>query len=359
MTDTAAHNRASDLRQRRSQQANQRVTTATYRATTATPSRPVVVRNTSFGTPIRRQAAVSQPRRQYYVALDTPGTELRLPALPVIRPGWRLLSTTIALGCLVALVSLLFSPFFKVGPVEVLGMERLTAPEVQAVISLENLSIIEVNSTDIKNQLIEKFPDLEQVAVAVALPASVTVTVKERTPVVAWKKGDSISWVDSSGIIFPKRGDVADLLTIHSEEAPPLYVAPQPVDDQALTQDANSSAVTGASTVDAAAQKVAAAAADLARLKKTGPDQIDPVLMEVSRTLATRLQAGTVLEYSKSNGLGWQDPNGYQVFIGQDLSNFEAKFNMAKTIAEQLSGRGINATLIDVENLNAPFYRTE
>ena len=117
----SSQNRSEELRQRRTQRSTQRVATATHRATSPAPSRPVVVRNTTYNTAPRRQVPVSNPRRQYYIALDTPGTELRLPALPTFHPSWRMLSFALAVAALGAAFTMLFSPFFKVGTLSVQG----------------------------------------------------------------------------------------------------------------------------------------------------------------------------------------------------------------------------------------------
>ena len=106
-----------------------------HRASAPSPSRPVTVRNTSFGTPIHRQVATANPRRAYYVPLDSTGAEVRLPSLPVIRPGWRLLSAAIAIAAGIGLFSVIFSPFFRVGQVAINGQERLARPWISRLFS--------------------------------------------------------------------------------------------------------------------------------------------------------------------------------------------------------------------------------
>ena len=56
---------------------------------------------------------------------------------------------------------------------------------------------------------------------------------------------------------------------------------------------------------------------------------------------------------------GLENPQGWQVYIGADLANFEAKYDMYQKIAKHLGDQGVKANLVNVENLNAPFYRLE
>ena len=125
-------NRADQMRQRKEQQSTVRTTGAVRRAVTepARPAKPVTERNTTFGTPVRQRVATTNPRRQYYLSLDTPGTELRLPALPVIHLGARGISAVVAVLCLIGIFSLLFSPVFTVSTPRITGMKRLTLATV-------------------------------------------------------------------------------------------------------------------------------------------------------------------------------------------------------------------------------------
>jgi hypothetical protein len=52
------------------------------------------------------------------------------------------------------------------------------------------------------------------------------------------------------------------------------------------------------------------------------------------------------------------DPNGWQVYIGKDLNQFEAKMATYQAIISELESRGIRPTLVSVEHLDAPFYRS-
>ncbi len=316
-------------------------------AAAPSPSRPVVVRNTTFGTPIHRQVATANPRRAYYVPLSAPGAEMRLPALPVIRPGWRLLSAAIAIAAAIGFFSLIFSPFFRVGPVTINGLERLNPNEVQAVLDLENLSIVEVDPTAASAGLLKRFPALQAASVSVDLPVSVTVNLTERQPVLAWQQDDNVQWVDAQGVLFAPTGQIEGLVTIHSPEAPP--VAMPKADQPPAGESAGSTAADGQ----------AESGAKLAKPTEAGPVTLDPSLLATAQMLAARLPAGTPLVFTAAQGLGWEDPTGYDIYIGSDLSSFEKRFAMVQAIVAQLTERGKSIELINAANPDAPYYRLE
>lgn len=340
-------NRAEDVRKRRTERSQQRVSTATRRAAHPVRVRPVVVRGNAFGTPIHRKASKSTPRRAFYVTMDqAAGSELRLPAIPMIHIGWRLVSAVIVILCAAGIFSLLNSTFFRIETVVVEGLQRISPEEVSGALNLENLSIIDVDASAAAAKLTSTFPELVGLKVNVMLPNLVSITAQERQPVIAWQKGDQVRWLDADGVIFPVRGEAASLILITSEDDLPL--APVPMDiNTAATQDA------------AAADQQAGSSEKAQNIPVTGHQKVDPVLLKAAQALSQKLPEGTTLIYSHNDGLGWQDPQGWQVFIGTDLVNFEAKYSMYQGLVTYLTGQGLTPTLISVEHLDAPFYRLE
>lgn len=369
--DNSSSSRAEDLRRRRTQRSQQRVNTATHRITNPVNPRPVIVRgharqgysweNTPNKVSPRKAPIKNTPLyskssnrggRQFYLTMDRyPGTEMRLPAIPVFRPGWRLFSGFIAIAMLVGIYSLMNSAYFQVSSVEVQGLKRISAQEVNETLKLQEESIINVDGSTLREALVSKYPELTQVQVSVSLPNYVTVSAVERTPVMAIQKGDSVQWVDSEGVIFPQRGDAGALLTIHTEDDLPLAAAP--LDAKAATADAANPSVDPAQLVTAGLS--AAPAAKTA----PAPQKIDPILISAAQALSQKIPPDSTLVYNKLNGLGWTDQQGTQVFIGKDMSDYDAKVVLYQQIAQYLTDQGQKATLIDVENVSAPFYRVE
>ena len=105
MTADTTFNRSEKIRQRRNVRSQERVVRATnvIRTPRSTSNPTVTVRGRGMGRPILSQSS-SQTRRKYYVSLDASGTELSMPALPMIRPGWRLLSGMIVIAMVVLMI---------------------------------------------------------------------------------------------------------------------------------------------------------------------------------------------------------------------------------------------------------------
>jgi cell division protein FtsQ len=349
-------NRAEDIRRRREQRSQQRTSTVTSRAVKPTRAKPVTVRGNAFGSPIHKSAGTRNSRRQFYVAMDHVGAELRLPAIPVLRPGWRVLSVMIAIAAIAGIYSMFASPFLQIYKIDVVGLERLSTDEISKVANLQNLSIVEIDPRSVETAIVAAFPELVEVKLSIEMPNFVTVNVVERQPVAVWYKGENANWLDPDGIVFPMRGEVEGLLIIESDDDLPM--APLPISELAKeigaqntsrpVQDFGFLGGLFLSEKDDAEEKQAAAL-----------DQVDPVFLTTAQELRQKLSPGALLIYDSYNGLGWYDDQGWQVYIGRDVDTFEAKYAMYEGIARNLNERGLRPALISVEHLNAPFYRME
>lgn len=340
-----AANRAEELRKKRTGRSQKRVSEATQRAAHPVRVRPIVVRGSEFGTPIHQRAAKKSPRRAFYVTVDrTAGTELRLPSVPAFHPGWRLVSGIIAIAALFGIFTMWNSDTFRVGGVEVQGLERISAEDINKTLNLDNYSVVEIDTHTAVQQITSAFPELVNVRVQVKLPNLVSMSARERQPVLAWQKGDSVQWLDAEGAIFPARGEAGPLVTLHTEDDLPPAAVKIDIDAIELT------AAAGEDEKPAAEKPVA----EPDELKK-----VDPALIAAAQSLSQKLPQDTTLVYSQTDGLGWVDPQGWQVFIGTDLQNFEAKYNLYQTLAKHLNDQGQTPALVSVEHLNAPFYRLE
>jgi cell division protein FtsQ len=348
-------NRSEEVRQRREQRTQQRTSSVSSRSVKPVRSKPVTVRGGTFGTPIHQSAGTRRARRQFYVAMDQVGTELRLPAMPVLRPGWRLLSSLIAIMAILSIYSMWTSPFLQVINVQVEGLERISGEEIVAAANLGNLAIIEVDPRAVEEKLSKSFPDLVDVKIGVTLPNYVTLSAIERQPVVIWYKGDNAHWLDADGVIFPPRGEAGPLLIIESEDD--LPAAPLPIEE--LTRHLDSQI---AETPD---DNAGFLGLFMPKSKEKEPEplviekNIDPAFIRTVQDLSQKLPPETTLIYHPFNGLGWYDEQGWQVYIGRDLSTFEAKYTMYEGISRYLNDNGLRPALVSVEHLDAPFYRLE
>jgi hypothetical protein len=344
--------RSEEARKRRTQQSKQRMSTVNNHVfNPVRPARPVTARGNLFGTPIHQQTS-TRARRQFYIAMDQAGAELRLPAIPLVNPGWRILSFAIVVLSLVGIFSMWNSPFFQVQSVEVKGIQRLTPEEITAVLGLEYRPIVEVDARQAQDLVSQKFPDLMDVRVNVQMPNIVTVSATERQPVMAVKNGDQVDWIDAEGVVFDAVGDAGPLLTIQTSDALPFLPSEADAAAAAATQTAGS--VPAVPTTPDILKLLTEKSAQKNELKK-----VDPSLLAAAEGLSQKLPPETQLVYSKTNGLGWTDAAGCQIYIGTDLADFEEKFTLYQAIANTLANQGIQPVLISVAYPNAPFYRLE
>jgi cell division protein FtsQ len=116
----------------------------------------------------------------------------------------------------------IYSPIFQVAELQVEGLRRLTAQDLNAVSDILMKSILYVNPQEIQEELLAAFPDLESVKVEVDVPANVTIRAVERRPVLTWEKGEDILWVDATGVAFPPRGDNGPQVRVVAPTLPTL-----------------------------------------------------------------------------------------------------------------------------------------
>lgn len=338
--------RAEDARERRtqsSQQAARRVTRnvvqpAQQRVKTAPP---VTVRGSSTGTPLHQKTR-GKVRRQFYYSLGTTGAEVRLPSVPMIRPGWRLLSGFLVLLLGAALYFAYNLPLLQISDIQYEGFKRIKPADVEEIINLQNLPIFMVDTSQVTADLNKFFPDLKSVQVQVSLPAAVKLTAVERKPVLGWKTEEQTVWVDAEGYIFPPRGKVKNLLVIQADSQPPLVKSAEEL--LAATEEPGS--LKNAKEVTPAQEDLAA-------------QIMDPAMIAAAQGLKKHVPDGTIIIHAAKDGLGWSDPAGWTVYIGQNLDNIETKMIVYEAIVAKLNEEGITPAVISVENVHAPYYRLE
>ena len=285
-----------------------------------------------------RRSYHSRTRRRYDIALNIPGAEIRIPSLPMLNFSWRIASGLLVVMMLASLYFLLYSPVFKVGPVEIFGLKRLTPADVTPMLGLTGEAIVQVDPFTVEQGLRAAFPEFSSVQIRISLPAQVKLFVVERQPVIDWVEQDKEQWVDDKGVAFPPRGSVEGLLRVEADGSP--LPASQP--DTVAAADAQ-----------AASGKQAAVQPSLSA-------QLLPVeLVSTILSMRSYVPEGSVLAYSKDHGLGWNDVSGWRVFFGSRLQDIDQKLIVYAALVERLNNEGIKPTMISVEHLHAPYYRVE
>ncbi len=293
----------------------------------------------------------SKVRRMVYYSLGSTGVEIKLPALPILHPSWRLLSGLMTALLAVAISLLIFAPQFKISSVEVIGLQRLDPAKISPILAMNNQPIIDLNPAWVSSQIQVGFPELQSVRVHANLPSNVVIHIVERQPVMVWQAGVETMWVDAEGYLIPVYGEVGPLLTVQSNIPPAMADPEVSAEIQKLTVAMGvqfpPKAVEGNSTpVENPEQP--------AELQK-----IDPDLLRAAFELNSLLPDGTTLVFNDRRGLGWIDGQGINVFVGLKYVDMRIKMTEYEEIIKQLAKQGIQPRMINVENLDVPFYRME
>ncbi|MBN2471911.1 MAG: FtsQ-type POTRA domain-containing protein [Anaerolineae bacterium] len=274
-----------------------------------------VVREAPDPSP-RRPARRKRPARRESPVRRPPVTE----AGAMIQPrsdqmgllfSARMLSVLILLGLSVVLVLLFQSNAFFVHHIEVGGLTYLTAEEIFALSEVANLHLFWVDPEDVREQVMRS-PSVADARVSVTWPPhGVQIEVRERAPALIWEQAGVRTWIDVRGRVMQQRLDIEGLLRVVVEDGKeplgPNVIIPQGVVDGALQMKA-----------------------------------LQPDLAEVI--------------YDPVDGLGYQDPRGWRVWFGIG-AEMPARMNVYEAIVADLEARDIYPELIDVGDVDAPYYK--
>lgn len=253
---------------------------------------------------------------------------MRLPTIPAFRWSWRILSGLTLAALLAGLYFLWTLPTFRVSAASITGLQHISARDVNLVLGLADTPIFLLEADVMQKNLLEAFPEFSQATVQLSWPNQVFVTVTERVPVLAWTAGGQTVWVDPQGMSFPVRGewDASTLVVVEANGAPPAPVVETPLSPEASAWSRP--------------------------------------FMSVELVSAVLLVRGfappdVTLLYDLEHGLGWRDPQGWQVFFGPDGSDMGQRLQVYAALVAELNEQQISPALISVEYLHAPFYRME
>lgn len=277
----------------------------------------MVARNVQVERRLQQQERRHERRRRY-LKLAEAGAELRLPALPSVQVGWRLISTALVAACAFALYSMHSSPAFSVARVELLGAERVNSNAINSALAVAGRSIFSIQPELLYEILRDQFPELERVTISVGLPGRVIVSVKEREPVIAWEQAGLTLWVDAAGVAFVPQEAGPLLIRVEAREAPPAAGSVQ-----------------------------------------TRHQLLRPEMVVVIQALDRIAPDDAPLIYDPKLGFGWADPSGWEAYFGQDGQNIDQRLAVYLSILDELRARRLVPTLISVAQLHAPYYRLD
>ena len=291
---------------------------------------PVMVRGSLDGVPLRtRRVGKTKARRRYDFTLNVPGAEMRLPALPMISIGPRLISGVLVVALAIAAYFLWTAPTFQVQAAKIAGLQRLSSNDVSTVLDISGQPVFTLSAHELEKKLQEAFPEFSSVSVKIGFPQDVQVTVVERQPILTWRQADRTILVDANGVAFPQR-DPAELgpaLTVEASGPPTA------VDDSIQEVDPQSEAQANA--------------------KFMPVDMVSAIL-----SMSAFVPQNTPLIYDSEHGLGWKDTQGWDVYFG-DIKDIDMKLRVYQAMLKTFKKEKINPVLISVEYVHTPYYRLE
>ena len=217
---------------------------------------------------------------------------------------------------------------FTVSSVKVEGALQLTTQEIVSALNIVGKPIFTLDPDKMQLALSRNFDQLTDISVHVDFPAQVKVDVIERVPMIAWSYDNQSLWIDGNGYIYQPQGNADNLVSINADTQPPTEISYQ----------------TDTQTDD----------------ELTGEMGVIPVdLLEAIFNLKTHAPEDANLIYNSYHGLGWRDPEGWDVYYGTDLSDIESKFLVYQSVINRLRSDGVKPALINIEYVQSPYYRME
>lgn len=238
-------------------------------------------------------------------------------ALPQIDWDWTLLAQprVVAAGLLAVLAALMLwiglDGTFYVSRLTVTGVTRTPPLDVANMSGLVGTHIFWVNAADAEMTLLKANPALKSAQITCKLPANCHIAVVERTPVVAWRYGDMVTWVAADGETFNAEPTPADLklVTIEAVQGPAL-IAGRPA---------------------------------------------DPKVIAAALSVAQALPSVRSYRYSGAYGLEFNDPRGFPVYLGlaEDMTD---RVMVWKALRDSLEAREVLPKFVDIRYPLAPYY---
>jgi cell division protein FtsQ len=319
---------------------------------------PIMVRGSLSGPQPAQSKRTQRARRSYNIALGSQGAEMRLPALPRVRIGWRLASFLVAGLLIFGIYQLWNLPIYRVNQVEIHGLQRLSSSAVSDVLEASDKPVFILDEQIMQQNLLTSFPELSTAAVTIELPNTVVVTVTERVPVLIWRQDGKTSLVDIDGMIFPFRDETVqtNYPVVEAAGIPPM--PPQSTPD---TTGNAAEAQNPASASFASTGFPGASFALLPQYLTSARPFLFPEMVSAILSMAENAPEGATLIYDSTHGLGWQDRRGWYVYFGDILNlrngDMETKLRVYKSILEYLKLQDTKPSLISVEFVHAPYYR--
>jgi cell division protein FtsQ len=307
---------------------------------------PVMVRGIASGAAVGVGRNYKKNRRRIDVPLNVSGAEMRLPSLPQVHIGWRVISFALVIALSYMVYIGWNSQEFRIDVANITGLQNITSRDVNSVLGVMGKSVFMLDSMEMQKKLLESYSEFSSAAVELNLPNTVNITVTERIPVLVWSQDGQSVLVDENGKAFPLRNEAFNqglYPIIEAQEEPPQMVSLDPKESKqaSLEFDIN----------------------DLQFVESKLPDDeigrlLSPEMVATVLLLDEHTPDGATLSYDNTHGLSWKDKNGWDVYFG-DINDIEIKLRIYEAIFKYLRSEDTKPAMISVEYVHAPYYRLE
>ncbi len=307
--------RADAVRRRRARIASDSEPAARPRSGTSARLRPIAAAGPwQGGTARPHSGRTARPRRRRTLALPVEiGAELSLPALPALRLGPRAMTAVLLAVWGLTLHAAWTGSRFEVTDIGIVGAKLMSEAQVRSIAHLRGLPSFAVDPEAVEQRL-DSYAEIDRAVVRVRWPNKVSIEVQERRPIVEWQDGSQVWWLNASGVAFIQREPYPGLVRIVSDE-PVLEI-----DKDALL-----------------------------------PAILPQVLWEAV-AVAEQLPHIGDLTYSPLDGIGFEDPRGWRVIVGQG-GDLDPKLHVYAALTAALMERGVAVELVNIADPSAPYYK--
>lgn len=251
-------------------------------------------------------------RRNEILLPATMGGQVRLPALPEIQVGARLLSVPMLVILVWAVYQMLNGATFQVDQPEIMGAAFMSEALVRSIAQVDDRPVFSIDPEGIAAQL-ESYPEIANAEVAIEWPNKVVIQLYERKPVIAWDDGGRKWWLSDDGVAFLEREAMPGMVEVVSDE-PVLQIQEDP----------------------------------LAQV-------IDPEILRCAAELGSLLPDAGSLRFDLENGLVLEDARGWTVHFGSS-GDMAEKVRVYIRIGEWLHAQALQPSMVSVEDPNSPYY---
>ena len=266
--------------------------------------------------PLMKRRRRKRTRRRLDFALPSGiGVEARLPAIPSVRIGPRLLTIFLLASMLLAFVRLLTSNDFYVEQAKVLGNKLLSNAQTRSMAQVDGNLIFNIDPQRVVDQLMQ-YPEILSAEVNINWPNQVEISLVEREPVVEWHDAGRTWWMSADGVAFIQHGSWPDIVKV-SAQAPVLQVFEDPL-----------------------------------------VPVIKPEVLSAAVSLSANLPEIETFCYDPVYGLGIEESNGRVVHFGVE-GDMTVKVQMYRQLVERLSARNRDRVEVFLMSQDHPFYRLE